>query len=430
MRATGRKRVRVTYQEDDADFEAQLLEQVPAGTASAALTTHPVAEKILGRKFVISPEDGSVQEMFLIKWRGLSFIHASWEFRHDVERIDQQGKAKLKRFLSSPLPLAVLGDPSKPEAWDDLAEMDEDAEYYNPDYAQVHRVISCDSPNCIHAGCSTLADMRSMSSDTSLVAELEVLYLVKWRGMQYSDSTWERWEDIKDNDEEIFDFWKRQRPTKVPHRAVPHPSLQEYHQLVTSPKFGAPDESADADDNAGLTLRDYQLEGVNWLLWNWWHKRPCILADEMGLGKTIQTVCFLHQLQHLPATQVSGPFLVVAPLSLIQQWQNEISLWSPNMNCVVLHGSSQSRQLIFEHEFYYQEPFTSKADVMAMKKTVCKFDILLSTYEIAMKEAKTLAKIHWKVLIVDEAHRLKNQSSRLFEAMQTIPRDQCVLLTG
>jgi SNF2 family DNA or RNA helicase len=133
----------------------------------------------------------------------------------------------------------------------------------------------------------------------------------------------------------------------------------------------------------------------------------------------------------MSVTQVPGPFLVVAPLSLINQWQSEIALWSPGMNCVVLHGSAESREMIQQHEFFYQEPFTPRADVIAARKhNLSKFDILLTTYEVAMKEIRLFTRVHWRVLIVDEAHRLKNQSSRLFEALVTIPRDHCVLLTG
>jgi SNF2-related domain len=72
------------------------------------------------------------------------------------------------------------------------------------------------------------------------------------------------------------------------------------------------------ENTPGLHLRDYQLEGVNWLSWNWWNQRSCILADEMGLGKTIQSTCFLHRLRSLQCTKVRGPFILVAPLSLIR----------------------------------------------------------------------------------------------------------------
>lgn len=52
------------------------------------------------------------------------------------------------------------------------------------------------------------------------------------------------------------------------------------------------------EEESGLALREYQLTGLNWLIWNWYNSRSSILADEMGLGKTIQTVAFLHQVGH------------------------------------------------------------------------------------------------------------------------------------
>lgn len=83
-------------------------------------------------------------------------------------------------------------------------------------------------------------------------------------------------------------------------------------------------------------LRDYQLEGLNWLVFNWYQRRNCILADEMGLGKTIQTLAFLDHL--FKREHVRGPFLVVAPLSTLQNWKRELESWT-DMNTVVYHDS-------------------------------------------------------------------------------------------
>lgn len=148
-------------------------------------------------------------------------------------------------------------------------------------------------------------------------------------------------------------------------------------------------------------------------------------------GKTIQTVGFLHQLRTMDTTRLLGPYLIIAPLSLIVQWQNEVQLWSPDMNCVVLHGNTEARDLIHKHEFYYSEPFIEKSQVSSYKRRgVYKFDILLTTYETAMKDIKLISHIPWKVMIVDEAHRLKNPASKVFELLQTIQHEHCVLLTG
>lgn len=61
---------------------------------------------------------------------------------------------------------------------------------------------------------------------------------------------------------------------------------------------------------------------------------------QMGLGKTIQTMAFLTQLYHSPGGANRGPFLVVAPLSLVAQWQAEAATWAPDMNVLIFHGST------------------------------------------------------------------------------------------
>ena len=125
----------------------------------------------------------------------------------------------------------------------------------------------------------------------------------------------------------------------------------------------------------------------------------------------------MHQLRHLDSTHVSGPFLIVAPLSLLNQWQNELATWSPDFNVVVLHGTGDARDIIVEHELFFQEPFTSKYDLERLNnhakmlnkgnkgsnnQSHCKFNVMLTTYEMAMRDVKLLSKIKWRVLVVDE----------------------------
>ena len=69
------------------------------------------------------------------------------------------------------------------------------------------------------------------------------------------------------------------------------------------------------------------------------------------------------------------------------------------MNCVVFHGNNQARDTIVNNEFYYQEPYVSKSVANQLRKVnACKFNILLTTYEMAMKELKILSTIKWKVI--------------------------------
>ena len=73
-------------------------------------------------------------------------------------------------------------------------------------------------------------------------------------------------------------------------------------------------------------MRDYQLAGVEWLISLWENGLNGILADEMGLGKTLQTIGFIA---HLKSMQVSGPYLIVTPLSTLANWVNEFKRFAP-----------------------------------------------------------------------------------------------------
>lgn len=81
------------------------------------------------------------------------------------------------------------------------------------------------------------------------------------------------------------------------------------------------------------------------------HRRNCILADEMGLGKTIQSITFLYEVY---LKGVEGPFLVIAPLSTIPNWEREFRTWT-ELNAVVYHGSQASRKTIQAYEMYYRD---------------------------------------------------------------------------
>ena len=72
----------------------------------------------------------------------------------------------------------------------------------------------------------------------------------------------------------------------------------------------------------GGQLKPYQIKGVKWMISLWQNGLNGILADQMGLGKTIQTIGFLA---HLKGKGMDGPYLVIAPLSTLSNWVNEIS---------------------------------------------------------------------------------------------------------
>lgn len=86
------------------------------------------------------------------------------------------------------------------------------------------------------------------------------------------------------------------------------------------------------------------------------HRRNCILADEMGLGKTIQSITFLYEIY---MKGIEGPFLVIAPLSTIPNWEREFRTWT-ELNAVVYHGSQASRKTIQAYEMFYRDAQVSR----------------------------------------------------------------------
>ncbi len=326
-------------------------------------------------KLNLSSED-DVEEVLLIKWRGKSHLHCSWERPRDLELYDttnNTAKGKIKRYYQSQhmaygkdwrKVLRRRGRGGDTEGSDNggndggsnkniihLNDMMDSEEYFPPEYMEVERIMACDETEMNMSVFSLQRELNlqaenenettRLSSSAAAVAvvggdlgshsipkqELEeeaenlsfldeekpwdpednVRYVVKWKSLQLTEITWEYWIHIKHQCvDEAEDFWYRQKPSVDvlnAKREQSHPSMRDYKKLSSSPIFGISsmkrpvgklDQSKDNDDNdaitnntdisqssEGLKLRSYQLEGVNWLIWNWWNKRSCILADEM-----------------------------------------------------------------------------------------------------------------------------------------------------
>lgn len=159
-----------------------------------------------------------------------------------------------------------------------------------------------------------------------------------------------------------------------------------------------------------MQLHPYQLEGLNWLRYSWGQGIDTILADEMGLGKTIQTITFLYSLYK--EGHCKGPFLVSVPLSTLINWEREFELWAPDFYCITYVGDKDSRAVIRENELTFEEG-ACRGRQMRIKSSSVKFNVLLTSYELISIDAACLGSIEWAVLVVDEAHRLKSNQSKV-----------------
>jgi hypothetical protein len=131
----------------------------------------------------------------------------------------------------------------------------------------------------------------------------------------------------------------------------------------------------------------------------------------------------------------SGPFLVVAPLSTIVNWQREISAWT-NLDCILYYGSQEDRDLIRSYEFKYLNAGNSKNN-KSNNSNGYKIEVVITTPETCVAfddktgSKRELSRIPWDIVIVDEAHKMKNYDSKLSSTLrEEYQFKNCVLLTG
>ncbi|KAF4669597.1 choline dehydrogenase 7 [Perkinsus chesapeaki] len=202
-------------------------------------------------------------------------------------------------------------------------------------------------------------------------------------------------------------------------------------------------EMEDSDEMVYLPTKDtlfgFQVEGIKWLLHNWSQYRGCILADEMGMGKTVQTAVFLSAV--MGTVGGTGPSLIIAPLSTLQHWQRELQKWAPELKVVVMAGSSEDRDMIADFDMSWINPNTGHREKEPMKHRAepefCpKFDVVVTSYEIFLACSSrsgltSLTNYDWRVVVLDEGHRVKNHLSHSTKALTHIVNVQhTVILTG
>jgi SNF2 family DNA or RNA helicase len=162
-------------------------------------------------------------------------------------------------------------------------------------------------------------------------------------------------------------------------------------------------------------LREYQKRGVSWIHYLENLGLNGCLADDMGLGKSAQVIARLVQEREgktKKGTPKLNPTLLIAPTSVVGNWQKEIEKFAPHLRSIVHHGTQRIQ----------------KAD--ALKKAVTNCDVLITSFTLARKDAQLLESIDWHRLVVDEAQNIKNPKAAQTKAILKLPAHYRLALTG
>ncbi|KAK6463186.1 transcriptional regulator [Scheffersomyces coipomensis] len=333
--------------------------------------------------------DAKLDYLFKIKWSDASHLHNTWEKWSILK--DFKGFRKVENYIKQFIlsDQEIRNDPLTTR--EDIEAMDIERERKRDEqeeYCQVERIV----------------ESERIETDNG---ESKLQYFVKWRRLYYDECSWEDGEEIaRISPEQVSKYQQRLKSKILPNLSANYPMSQRprFEKLVKQPVFIKNGE-----------LRDFQLTGLNWMAFLWSRNENGILADEMGLGKTVQTIAFLSWLIY--ARRQNGPHIVVVPLSTVPAWQETFEKWAPDVNCLYYLGNTQARKTIRDYEFY-----NANGKI--------KFNVLLTTYEYILKDRSELGSVKWQFLAVDEAHRLKNAESSLYESLRGFKVSNRLLITG
>jgi SNF2 family DNA or RNA helicase len=182
--------------------------------------------------------------------------------------------------------------------------------------------------------------------------------------------------------------------------------LQEFIKNITDNQAIQP-----IDNPAGFkgTLRPYQARGVGWLAFlEKWGLGSC-LADDMGLGKTPQLLAFMLHLKS--ESMLTKPVLIACPTSVINNWEHEIKKFAPSLSIHIHHGDKRIKGTDFA-------------------KTIQQKNLILTSYALLYRDSKTLEKIDWQGIVLDEAQNIKNPQSKQSQAVRQLKAGFRIALTG
>ena len=280
---------------------------------------------------------------------------------------------------------------------------------------------------------ASVARNSTKEIDLARVREVDTAY-VKYKGLGYEDAIWEtpprpedgeRWLDFKT----AYEEWVLKGYISIPTRS----SLLKHLAAVRTQNFEQSlMKRSQPSSMTGGEMMGYQMEGLNWLYYQWFICQNAILADEMGLGKTIQIIALFATLVQ---DHKCWPFLVVVPNSTCPNWRREIRKWAPSLRAVTYFGSGKARKLTHDYELFPKEDEAERKDPKGRRSDTpkdIKAHVVIASYESIVEEKvrKSLQKVPWAGLVVDEGQRLKSDKTQMYDALSKLRIQFRVLLTG
>ncbi|KAI3526049.1 hypothetical protein L1887_05212 [Cichorium endivia] len=165
------------------------------------------------------------------------------------------------------------------------------------------------------------------------------------------------------------------------------------------------------------SLKEYQLKGLQWLVNCYEQGLNGILADEMGLGKTIQAMAFLAHLAE--EKNIWGPFLVVAPTSVLNNWADEIGRFCPDLKTLPYWGGIQERTVLRKN-----------INPKRLYRRDAGFHILITSYQLLVSDEKYFRRVKWQYMVLDEAQAIKSATSIRWKTLLSFNCRNRLLLTG